>query len=603
MKMKKIYKIIGFLALINVATFSSCENKLIEKPFTVFTPEYFKTPSGFQSGIVALYSGLRFLYGPEGAVTLGVVGTDEWTYADQPRTGAGGTQDIVTMGNYTLDLGNGQILTPWNRSYFNINLANGLVEFAAQVPISESEKNIGLAEIRFLRALYYLNLVQHFGAVPLDLGSGELKFNQVAFQDMNRLPLVEVLTKNYQAIIDDLTFATKNLPDRRPANAFRLSKAAAFALLAKAYIHRAYSSAKQATDFENAFTAATEVINNQARYGTTLLPNFADVHRPKNDYNLEIIFSVERIPGNNNANEVGNPTGIGGGKGVDAANDFNPDYTAVRAPLVNSATQPCATRNLLYGRPIRRFCPTPWLYNVAFADKENDSRFDGSFRMVWLATQDGGGFRANIDTGFVLAKTNRIADSLNALTAPGGGRLKPYRVIAPREFYLIGGSFAQNIYPGLSKYEDPDKLTPNDTGGRPFPVIKLSEVYLLAAEAAVQLGRTNEAANFVNVLKRRAAFRPGLTNAQVEARYNAIRVSPAQMNLDYILDERTRELCGESNRWPDLAIRGKLLERVKAYNPDGAANIKDFHVVRPIPRSQLDALTVPNASIYQNPGY
>lgn len=601
--MKQLYRIIALTLTVTAATFSSCSDKLIEEPFTVFTPEYFKTSSGFQSGIVALYSGLRFLYGPEGAVTIGSVGTDEWTYADQPRNGAGGTNDILTMGNYTLDLANGQILTPWNRSYFNINLANGLVDFAPQVPISESERNIGLGEIRLLRALYYFNLVQHFGAVPLDLGSGELKFNQTAFQDMNRLPVTDVLAKNYQTIIDDLTFASKSLPDRRPAGAFRLSKAVAFALLAKAYIHRGYSSAKQSTDFASAFTTATEVINNQARYGTALLPNFADVHRPRNDYNPEIIFAVERIPGNYNANEVGNPTGIGGGKGVDASNDFNPDYTAVRAPLASSTTQPCGTRNLLYGRPIRRFCPTPWLYNVAFADKTNDSRFDGSFRMAWLATQDGGGFRTNIDTGFVLAKTNAIADSLNNLRAAGGTRLLNYRVIAPREFYLIGGTFTQNIYPGLSKYEDPQRLTPNDTGGRPFPVIKLSEVYLLAAEAAMQTGRTAEAADFINVLRRRAAFRTELTPNQVNARFNAIRISASQINLDFILDERTRELCGESSRWPDLAVRSKLVERVKAFNPDGSANVKDFHVLRPIPRSQLDALTVPNASIYQNPGY
>jgi len=593
--------------LASIILVNSCSKKLEENPYTVFTADFFKTTSGFQSGIVALYSGLRFIYGPEGAVALSSVGTDEWTYAEQPRNGAGGTQDFLAMGQYTLDNGNGSILTPWNRSFNNINIANGLVEFAPEVPISDAERNRFLAEVRCLRAYYYLNLVQYFGAVPVDLGSGELKFNRNPFQGFNRLPVDQLFVKNYQVIIDDLIFATQNLPDTRPTNAFRLSKSAAFHLLAKAYIHRAYSTAKQPTDFQSAFTAATELLNNQTKYGVALQQDFARVHAPGNDYNSEILFSAERIPGNFGANEVGTENSIGGGKGVDAANDFCGDYTAVRAPLNSSATQPVGTRTVLYGRPIRRFCPTPWLYNVAFADKVNDSRYEGSFRTTYIASVTGGGFTANVDTAFIMALTNRIADSLNGVL-PVGPRLKPYRVIAPREFYFIGGTVdaavTRNMYPSLSKYEDPNKLDPNFTGSRPFPICKLSETYLLAAEAAINIGRGSDAVTYINVLKQRAAFRQGLSTAEITARFNNIRVvSAADVTLDFILDERTRELCGESNRWPDLAVRGKLIERVRLYNTDGASRIQPFHALRPIPLSQLNNTNDPDKAKYQNPGY
>ncbi len=586
---------------------AACTKKLDENPYTVFSVEYFKTPAGYQNGINALYSGMRFLYGPEGAVGIGVDGTDEWTYAEQPRNGAGGTADYLTLGNYTLDFANGAILTPWNRSYNNINLANAIVDLAPEVPLPDEQKNVMLGEARFLRALYYLNLVQQFGAVPLDLGSGDLKFNQTAFDGFNRLPMAELLVKNYQAIIDDLTFASQNLPDKRPANAFKLSKAAAYHLLAKAYLHRAYSAAQQGTDFNSASTAAMQVINNQALYGVALQQDYAAVHRAGNDYNSEILFSIERVPGDFNANEVGNPTSIGGGKGIDAHNDFQGDYTSVRAPLASSTTQPCGTRAVPYGRPIRRFCPTAWTYFTAFNDKENDSRYDGSFRTFYIATQTGGGFTAGVDTAFVLAHTDRIADSLNGIS-PAGPRLKPYRVIAPREFYIIGGTtdvnITRNFYPSLSKYEDPANLAANNQATRPFVVSKLSEVYLIAAEAAMAQGRTADAMDLINVLKLRAAYRPGLTPAQVQTRYEAIRVTnAASINLDFILDERTRELCGESTRWPDLAVRGKLVERVRAFNPDGAANIQPFHVLRPIPKGQLDAVSDPNKAQYQNPGY
>jgi len=603
--MKSSYKFLYTLLAATLLVGVGCQKKLEENPYTVFSVDYFKTPAGFQNGINALYSGLRFLYGPEGAVGLGVDGTDEFTYAEQPRNGAGGTADYLTLGNYTLDFSNGALLTPWNRSYSNINLANYLLEFAPSVELPDNVKTRLTAEARYLRGLYYLNLVQHFGAVPVDLGAGDLKPNNTPFQGFNRLPVDEVLVKNYNAIIDDLIFATENLPDTRPANAFYAAKPAAYHLLAKAYIHRAYSDAAQPGDFNKAYTAAMTVINDPGRFGVALQQNFADVHRSGNDYNSEILFAVERIPGNNIANEVGNPSGIGAGKGIDAANDFVGDYTAVRAPLNSSSTQPVGTRTVTYGRPIRRFCPTPWTYHVAFADKFNDSRYEGTFRTAYIASQTGGGFTANIDTAFILALTDRIADSLNGIS-PVGPRLKPYRVIAPREFYFIGtlsSEISRNMYPSISKYEDPNKIAANDQTGRPFPVSKLSETYLLAAEAALGDNRPADAVPLINALKLRAAYRPGLSPAEVTNRYDAIKITVADIDLDFILDERTRELCGESTRWPDLAVRHKLVERVRLYNTDGAPNIQPHHELRPIPRGQLDASLVDNPSMYQNPGY
>ncbi|MGD2033435.1 MAG: RagB/SusD family nutrient uptake outer membrane protein, partial [Bacteroidales bacterium] len=65
-------------------------------------------------------------------------------------------------------------------------------------------------------------------------------------------------------------------------------------------------------------------------------------------------------------------------------------------------------------------------------------------------------------------------------------------------------------------------------------------------------------------------------------------------------DERARELTGESMRWFDLARTGKLPERVKSYNTDGGLNIQPFHVLRPIPQSQIDRCT---NEYPQNEGY
>ncbi len=594
--MRSIFNTTRMAVLLTIIALAllQCNKKLVEHPYTVFTPEYFKTATGLQSGVNALYSGLRWDFGPEGAVGITTDGTDEFTYADQPRTGAGGTQDYITLGNYTLDASNGAILTPWNRNYNNINLANAIINFAPGVSMDTATKTNLVAQARFMRGLYYLLLVEQFGAVPVDLGSGDLAFNQNPYQGFNRLPMADILVKDYKTMVDDFSYAAQNLPDQRPAGAFKAAKPAAFLMLARTYIFRGYSAAKQSGDFAAAYAAATQVINNASKYGVALLADYGDVIREGNDYNAEILFSVERIPGDLNDNEEISGS-IGGSKGVDAANDFNPDYTSVKSPTT-AGTTPAATRTSLYGRPIRRFCPTPWLFNTAFADKTNDSRFDNSFRMVWLATQAGGGFAVG-DTAFVLAKTQAYADSINGLAT------KKYRAIAPAEMYVIGGGFANNIYPGLRKYEDSKKVIPNDPGGRPFPVAKLSELYLLAAEAAMADGHPADAVPLINLVRERAAYRPGLSAPLLQARKTAMDIVVSQVTLDFILDERARELCGESLRWPDLALRGKLIDRVKAFNPDGAAKIDAHHLVRPIPQSQLDNTADVNKSQYQNPGY
>ncbi len=584
--------------------FGGCKKALEERPYTTFTTDYFKSAEGLQAAITSVYSGMRFDYGPIGAVLLANMGTDEFTFGDQGNSG-----QTLELGTYQIPATNGAILTPWNRNYSNINLCNAILQFAPQVTMSDAARNVIMGEARYMRAHYYLLLVEQFGAVPLDLGSGDLVFTDVAYYGFNRLPVADVLKKNYQAMIADLTFASQNLPVTRPTAAFKLSQSAALHLLSKVYLFRGYSDAKESTDFANAYKTAMELINNKAKYGTDLLPDYSLVHKQGNDYNKEILYSVERLPVNNVNNETPSPGTDFAGKANIANNLFNANY---QNAITVGGVSLIDDRPLQYGRPLRQLAPTPFVYNTVFADKINDSRFDCTFRVLWrVATLRTGAeleaFKTKLTgIGFALGDTAIYLAPTDARATQLKNAGKKYKVLGPSEYYSNQNKTNQ-LYPNLKKYDDSVRNNFQDASGRPFIVAKLSEVYLIAAEAALQDGHPADAVPLINALRERAAYRSGLNATDLATRKAAMTISVGQINLDFILDERTRELCGESLRWPDLAMRKKLVERVKLYNPDGAPNIKDFHLLRPIPEDQINSVVDPggdpNRKKYQNPGY
>lgn len=606
--MKHTY-IIKTLFVATLLSLAGCNDVLEEKPKTTFTIKYFESVTGLESAIVSAYAGMRYNYGPVGAMDIAVMGTDEWTNGEQAVD--------APLNVYNVTPNEGAILTPWNRNWWHINLCNAVIEIAPGVEMDETLRNRIMGEAYYLRASYYFLLVTQFGAVPLDLGSGELKFNDEPNQDFNRFPIEELFVKNYQAMISDLTNATALLPDKRPVNQFRLSKAAAYHMLAKVYLFRGYSAAQESTDFEKAYEAAMEVINNQDKYGTGLLDNFADIHKEGNDYNKEILYSVERLPLNNAANEIWSPGTDFANKANFSSNGFICNYQqAVPANYYNSTIAGKAlftSRVLQYGRPLRRFAPTKWLLEQAFNDKENDSRFDNSFRIMWPAatyyepgTADYDTYVTllesfNVELGDTLAYIPKTATEATYLKSLAGAAKKNYYIISPNDIFT-NQNRTIHWHPNLKKFETVQRANFNDMSGRPFAVSRLAETYLLAAEAALQAGHPSDAVPLVNVIKKRAAFRTGLSAGEIDTRYNLIDVTSGDITLDFILDERARELCGESMRWADLACRGKLLDRVPTRNPD-AKNLKDFHVLRPIPQSQLDLIVDTDKAKYQNPNY
>ena len=130
------------------------------------------------------------------------------------------------------------------------------------------------------------------------------------------------------------------------------------------------------------------------------------------------------------------------------------------------------------------------------------------------------------------------------------------------------------------------------------PVIRYAEMPLIAAEAQIGLGNQAAAAQIINSeIRNQRVVKPNysLRDAQVSA---------SQMTIEWILEERARELCGEWLRWFDLKRTGKLVNYIRQHNPawDGNDVVDEHNNLWPIPNTFLDKLQ--NAEEFgQNPGY
>jgi len=574
--MKNTFKHIALF--LGLALMVGCESILEEDPRSLLTAQYLETADGALSALYSTYSDLRYFYGGESAMSMTVAGTDEF------QRGPDGSLGLNTYSDGDL-LTNGQVSSTWNWGFTAINTANAVIKFAPGSGMEEDEAKVVVAEAKYLRALWYFTMVQMYGALPLSLD-----FISVPSTEAHRTPVADV----YDAIVSDLETAAADLPATTDQPG-RATAAAAHHLLAKVYLTRAtHAEAGKSTDYQNAYDNAMELINNQALYGLALLPDFANVHKPRNEHSSEIIFTVER-----NTDLLYNDL-HSGNKENRSSYFFRPNYSAIVKGLI---------RDIPNGRPWHRVRPTNYLLEKVFEDRVNDSRYDKTFQTVWLVN----------DPDNVEDKTFVKGDT--AIWLPGYETYKPakaLRTYPPSRYYgnvsSTGETQTLSIYPCMRKYDDIDRPTIPDPSVRPFIVFRFAETYLIAAEAAMYLNNPAQAVALINVVRTRAAFNSGNSDAE-----NAMAVkhmtenTPAMTDKDeginFILDERSRELCGEYMRWFDLARTRSsagdimLLYRIRNLVPDIPAKntIKDYHVLRPIPQSQLDLTT--STDFVQNPGY
>lgn len=592
--MKLMYKVSCVIVLALLLSVSGCNKILNEQPRATIDPAFFRTPEGVEGGIAGVYSSFRGLWGTQIFTQLFNGGTDEMI-----RGGAADVQHFFTY-SALMSSNTNDYAALWNNMFIDINTLNGVLQFGGDAPIDAAKKTQLLAQAKFLRAFCYYFLVTTFGEVPL-----HLEYNTAVSAADSRAPIAEV----YAAIIDDLTAAAADLPNTPAAGTGKPAyKATALFLLAKTYLWRGWSSAAQATDFTSAFTTAKNLIDNKATYGLDLWPAFTQGFLEGNEYGRETVMVIDHTKdlkfGQNSA-----PGSFASGAFENKSNFFfRPNYPTINANYPGSGGASVCVRDIHNGRPFLRIRPNMrYLLDVAFANRATDFRYDGTFQTVWLSNSvqmsASGTTGATTPRGVLINKVDTAIWCADRVVTPAERAAFKGIILEPEHLPGVTVPFTGNVFPSTRKWDDSTRGDLNDYSDRPLILFRFSELYLIAAEAAFKGGGTmQEAADMLNVLRVRAARKPNQTPGDYAAAVIAQTITPAQVTLNFILEERTREMYGETTRWWDLARTKTLVARVQLYNTEAAPNIKDFHMLRPIPQQQIDLVTE-GEPFAQNAGY
>jgi len=547
----------------------SCQKEVLEEtPMDFLAPiNAYNTIPGIQQGITGLHEHARWAWFTDQAdqdffaIMVAGVGTDIAFHGENP----GGNRKLV---NYQAEMTseNIQFTFLWTTGYQLIQRANSLIYGINKAPESiwtgNTKKNEYLAEAMFFRAWVYYQMASLYGPLPL--------INDVistAKVDFTRTPLDEI----YKSLETDLKFAAANLPlPGKEETVGRINQKAAWHVLTQVYL-----SEKK---YQDAVDAASKVIDGYnsalmtSRFGAT-----KDVFGTGDVFLDLFAYGNQNLANNTEAIWViqFEPI-ITGGSSYPGERGFGPAYfrlgntpdgfPAFRGDLLDGKYTGYSDT---LGRPVAWTKPTNLAaYDVWRSDWSNDIR----------------NAPHNIKRNFYFdnpaSKFNK--QKIDFKLYPAGSR------DALRDT-------CQYIFPYFMKHVDPKNhfTDPARAGGgynhKDVYAIRLAETILLRAEAYLGLNNKTAAAADINRVRTRAKATP---------------VDPSKVDIDYMLDERVRELWGEEFRHITLRRTGKLLERVRKYcnNPVyPACNIQDYNVLWPIPQRQID-LNI-GAAFPQNPGY
>jgi hypothetical protein len=536
MKTQTIITILTTLTL----TLTSCEEFLRETNKSGLTSDpFYTTPEGVESLVNACYTPLRYWYGREEASNFTATGTDIVT------KGAGHTNTPVNDYSTDFKADNGGLNNLWSWEYKAINFCN--TALACLEDVEMDNKDVLKGEVSFLRAFYYWHVAEMWGKTHFTTEASEGVITTASATEVSVI---------YDQIFADLDLAIANCPEEKERGG-RITCWAAKAFKARMLLTRGEGKA--------AATLAKEVIAGPFE----LFDDYKalwDMSNSEGSTNSEVIWYVNYASNHLLNLELDNTAQIRSG-----GNNLHLMYA------MKYDNQPGMTRDIENGRPFNRYMPTR--YMLELMDQANDQRWAGSFKWIWtMNAPDNRGDEYPNMTDTAIWTMNGYATAEQRAWAKGR-----YQIFDLDDVYEADGSVKnRKQYVQIDKFSDPARTSKNeDRSSRDAFVMRISEMYLIVAEGLMD-SNPSEALDYLNRLRRKRAI-PGH-----EA---AMAVTADALNIDFILDERAREFIGEQLRWFDLKRTGKLVERVKAHNPDGTANINSGHLLRPYPQDFLDAIT------------
>lgn len=569
MKTKK-YILTAFAAAGLMLGVSSCGDSFLdEKPMSSYVPDDPAAIESYLQGLHYTYAQIWSWSGRQGFLSCWQIGTDV--------ASAGATEGVeIPFYRYDeLNPENGGVSYLWEKCYEIINNANMILTL-------ESENGVpaAIGEAKFFRAYMYNMLVTLWGDVPLK--TDPTTAEEGARTDFTRTPVAEI----DDLIESDLMYAMENLPEENSKAESRANKYMAMQALGEAYLRMGMRDGKY---FKSAEEVLTPIIENSQRfkliterYGDTKVTGdyFSDMFRwgkqRRSQGNSEAIWTFEM---EYNRNVVGGT--------ID-----NPQHRRVWVPAFHKRDG-MINADSLGGRGNGRLRLSNWVKYALYQDGDVRNSNNNIRRILyynkpnWSATIgiDKDGWQVNLENSDGSANP-AVVERREVKT---GDRFVPF-----------ASDSIEVFCPYTTKwgcYDEKDDF--GYAGVKDWPIMRLGETYLLRAEARFRQGNLNGAAEDINLLRDRA-----FKEARMETGNATLgRVSSGDITIDFILDERARELVSEENRRMTLVRTGKLLDRAKLNN-DAARPITGldaYNVLLPIPLTEIQLNK--DAVLEQNPGY
>jgi len=544
-----------FLSIIKIILIiiflSGCSNDILEEepPHLLAAETLYTKLSGFEAALNGLYNVARHHRWQSEKIEHSINGTDNM--CSNARRG-----DIYYMWESTNSPANKKLLEIFSWLYEVINTANTIISRAENEKVNwaggsntpENNKKRVIAEARALRGWAYRYLTSNWGDVPLSLSEYS---GSTIKTDWERAPRLEVRRQ----VISDFKFAQQYIPTEGSLQG-RMTKGAVQTFLAEMYL--------TINKPDSALYWCNQVIENPAYFLVT------ERYGVKKDDPRGCAFGDMFKEGNQNRAEG------------------NTEALWVWQFELNSVDE----RGNEMSRAVTGKYNT-WVINGKRALQytyERGGRGKSYFGVTkwWIDSYEPQDERAS---NYILRKYFILRDA--EYNAPYPADLLPDgfnygdTIWCNWEEPITPNNFSLPDWPYTRKGEgtDPENMAA-DFSWHDLIYLRLADTYLLKAEAQLKLGYLNEAAETINIVRERS---------------NATPITGDDVTLDFILDERSRELIIEEDRRITLTRTHKWYERTKKYNLFGGDKITERDTLFPIPQDVIDANIT--KIMPQNPGW